>query len=454
MPLILRSVKGSKLTIAEMDGNLLYLQALAMSGGTFTGSTNPAGSNAQVQFNDNDEFGADPDFTYDSNTQNLAVPSISTQNVDTSELTSTGKVQAAFFANSRTVSSNQTIPENTNSIIIGPVVTIGSGVDLTVSNNSLLTIFPVLEGSIPTVTTDSYQTYFNDTADVTATVTSDGGQPIMERGIVWSTNPYPTIEDNKFIDTESSLGQFTLLLNGFPPFQLVYARGFASNINGTAYGNQISFTPFVPCLAKGTEISMANGTKKKIEDVTYEDELLVWDFDFGLYGKAKPLWIGLPSKSSFHSRISFSDGSVIDSVIPHLGHRVLNIEDGRFAYPMSECHEGTTTFSDHGENPTIVKTELVFEDNEFYNIITERHINMFANGILTSCRWNNLYPIENMKFVKQQRVLRGIEEFSGLPEEYYHGLRASEQTCDASELVEYMAIREKYKKKEFENHIS
>jgi hypothetical protein len=37
---------------------------------------------------------------------------------------------------------------------------------------------------------------------------------------------------------------------------------------------------------------------------------------------------------------------------------------------------------------------------DYYNVITDYHINLFANGILTSCRLNNIYPIKNMKFVK------------------------------------------------------
>ena len=38
MSLITRSEKGSKLTIAEMDGNLLYLQSLAQAGATSSSS--------------------------------------------------------------------------------------------------------------------------------------------------------------------------------------------------------------------------------------------------------------------------------------------------------------------------------------------------------------------------------------------------------------------------------
>jgi hypothetical protein len=71
MGLVLRSVKGSKLTISEMDGNLTYLQSL--SGASSGGTTNPAGNNSEVQFNDNNSFGATPNFTFNSISNVLTV---------------------------------------------------------------------------------------------------------------------------------------------------------------------------------------------------------------------------------------------------------------------------------------------------------------------------------------------------------------------------------------------
>ena len=40
-----------------------------------------------------------------------------------------------------------------------------------------------------------------------------------------------------------------------------------------------------------------------------------------------------------------------------------------------------------------------------------------AEGILTSCRFSNLYDIKNMKYVKDDRELVGIEEYKDIPEE-------------------------------------
>ena len=48
---------------------------------------------------------------------------------------------------------------------------------------------------------------------------------------------------------------------------------------------------------------------------------------------------------------------------------------------------------------------------------------MFANGILTSQGANNVYKINNMKFVKEDREHFTKEELSIVPKEYIEGLR-------------------------------
>lgn len=46
-----------------------------------------------------------------------------------------------------------------------------------------------------------------------------------------------------------------------------------------------------PCLLKGTKITLADRSEKNIEDLTYDDELLVWNFDEGKLDKAKTAWL-------------------------------------------------------------------------------------------------------------------------------------------------------------------
>lgn len=180
------------------------------------------------------------------------------------------------------------------------------------------------------------------------------------------------------------------------------------------------------CLAEGTMITLADKSRKAIEDIEYTDNLLVWDFDNGEFATAKPLWIKKVQKAEEYNHIIFEDGTELNTVADH---RVFNMELQKFTYTMNEEDTpiGTKVFKEDGTVTKLIGREVVKKEVEYYNIITDYHMNLFANGILTSLRLNNLYKIENMKFVKDNRELVDKSEFEGIPENYFYGLRLAEQ---------------------------
>lgn len=99
---------------------------------------------------------------------------------------------------------------------------------------------PVVQ--IPSLSTISAQTITDSSALVGGTILSNGGAPILERGLVWSTSPSPLITlPTKRLDS-TALGTFTAILSELEPGTTYFARAYATNIEGTAYGNEISFT--------------------------------------------------------------------------------------------------------------------------------------------------------------------------------------------------------------------
>ena len=72
-------------------------------------------------------------------------------------------------------------------------------------------------------------------------VSSDGGQPVTLRGIVYSTSQNPTTS-NSTVTSGSGTGSFTATMNNLSPGTTYYVRAFATNSIGTGYGPQISFT--------------------------------------------------------------------------------------------------------------------------------------------------------------------------------------------------------------------
>lgn len=95
--------------------------------------------------------------------------------------------------------------------------------------------------SVPTVTTE----FFGDNSATSVTlngyVLEDGGAAVTSRGIAWAPFYNPTTND----PTENSgtgTGKFSVTLTGLTEGATYYARTFATNSTGTAYGNCISFT--------------------------------------------------------------------------------------------------------------------------------------------------------------------------------------------------------------------
>lgn len=156
----------------------------------------------------------------------------------------------------------------------------------------------------------------------------------------------------------------------------------------------------ISCLIKNTLITLSDGTKKYVQDITFDDELLVWDFYEGRFAKAKPMFIKKAELADEYNLCRFSDGTELGLVGSDGYHRIWNNEANEFTHTgKPETPIGTHTFNERGEMPELISQEIIREPVEFYNIITEKHYNLFANGILTSKRWSNRYSIKDMKYV-------------------------------------------------------
>ena len=183
------------------------------------------------------------------------------------------------------------------------------------------------------------------------------------------------------------------------------------------------------CIARGTLITLADGSHKAIEEISYDDDLLVWDFDNGRMSSAKPAWIKQAEVADSYNLLTFSDGTQLKTINQH---RIFNKDLGKFTYPMTdETPLGTTTLLADGREVQLVDKKVVYEPVEFYNLITANHFNCFASNVLTSNRFNNLYPIVDFKFVKDNRELTPYSEYENfVSREWYEKLRLAEQTCD------------------------
>ena len=72
-------------------------------------------------------------------------------------------------------------------------------------------------------------------------VKSDGGNPIIERGVCWSTGNNPSVSDARLV-VEGDLGSFDCLLTGLDPNTTYYLKAYAINGSGIGYGSAVRFT--------------------------------------------------------------------------------------------------------------------------------------------------------------------------------------------------------------------
>lgn len=98
------------------------------------------------------------------------------------------------------------------------------------------------EIGVPVLTTDSVRDITKTTANVYANVIVTGGVDITERGFVYAMTENPIITDTKLVDAENKIGTMTAALTELSSGKAYYIRAFATNSEGTAYGDNIKFT--------------------------------------------------------------------------------------------------------------------------------------------------------------------------------------------------------------------
>lgn len=98
-------------------------------------------------------------------------------------------------------------------------------------------------------------------ATVSGAVDPGGGESIFQRGIVYGTQSYPTVEDDKVkLDDSRGPGEFSVELNDLTPGRRYYAMAFARNAGGYSYGKQIVFDT----LPEAPQVTPRDGTYANI----------------------------------------------------------------------------------------------------------------------------------------------------------------------------------------------
>ncbi len=120
--------------------------------------------------------------------------------------------------------------------------------------------------SVPKLSPTNIASFTPYSAIITSNITLDGGSPVTERGICWSTSPGSTIKNNKIISNSTSSSFDNSIIN-LTPGSTYYVRSYAINSIGEGYGQEITLktldiklaSPDPNCLP-ATEINYTGAT--------------------------------------------------------------------------------------------------------------------------------------------------------------------------------------------------
>ena len=174
------------------------------------------------------------------------------------------------------------------------------------------------------------------------------------------------------------------------------------------------------CIAFDTPITLADGTTKKIQDVTYKDRILRFNHDTGEIDTSYCHWINKEEKVGKYYKTTFSDGSVINFISPHA---MYSLDERRYVQVTNpnEFHKGTRVPKQvivDGKfeltEVSVESIEIIFEEIKFCEVVTGQFLNCFANNLLVSepftTGFQNMYGFdENMKYLSpiRQQYLNG-----------------------------------------------
>ena len=135
--------------------------------------------------------------------------------------------------------------------------------------------FTTLRAFMPRVNTLDIQHLSHNAARAGGDVTSGGNSLVTQRGVVWSTQPNPTLISNEgfTIDGEGT-GVFESEITGLKPETQYYFRSYATNLGGTDYGLEQSFTTMFARIypnpfSSFIEVEFLNESEKDISIVLF-----------------------------------------------------------------------------------------------------------------------------------------------------------------------------------------
>lgn len=198
------------------------------------------------------------------------------------------------------------------------------------------------------------------------------------------------------------------------------------NISGATTGNV--------CLIEGTKILLANNTYKNIEDIKYDDLLMVWNYETGKLTKEYPIWMEQEKVSNSYTKIYFNDGSNIGVVGAHSFfsrdyNEFVSVDDKEKFHINSRILKLN---NNKLKEVKVTKIEKINKKVKYYFVASTRYWNIISNDFITTDGYtdiSNLYKFnKDITWEKNRNIIKvDYEEVKNvLPYYLFKGFRAEE----------------------------
>ena len=202
----------------------------------------------------------------------------------------------------------------------------------------------------------------------------------------------------------------------------------------------ITLSGSATCLVEGTKILLANGEYKNIENIDYDDLLMVHNYETGELTYEYPIWIEKTKRNISYQENTFSDGTILKTIG---WHGVFETELNRFVSVDNpeEFHVGSKIAKLNKDRTgydevTVTNIEQKNELVSYYHVVSTRYYNIIANDILTTdgtTVLSNLYGFsENITWpsdirkMAMQDVYKYEDLSDAIPYYMFKGMRAEE----------------------------
>ena len=178
-------------------------------------------------------------------------------------------------------------------------------------------------------------------------------------------------------------------------------------------------TQTASCVTGDTLVTLADGSTKRIDELTYDDDVIVWDFFNGEYISCKPFTIFHHQDADSYIKLEFEDGNILKIVG---SHKLFDVNTNKWEeIDEINCKDYigqkfVELVNGNNKYVKLVSVEVINEQVTSYSVMTAPHINVVLANMLTFTpqRYDGLYEFfevgENLTY-DQDAMKSDIEKY-------------------------------------------